>query len=251
VADCALMMATLAQPDVRDATRLPPQAIAWNDLPDEPSASLRGLKIGLLLDAGWGLPCDAEILAAVNGAAQVLAQAGATVEPLAGFSTREMADGINLFWRMRSWLDISALPPERRSRVLPYIREWVAAGAGFSAAQVFHGQAQMAALRDAALAACEPFDFVISPVAPVSAFAAEDASPTNDPLRAMEHIAYTLPFNMSGQPSISVPCAHGAGGLPIGLQISGRLFDDLGVLRVARAFEMLRAPLRPWPAPAV
>ncbi len=253
VADCALLMATLAQPDGRDPTRLPPQAIAWTDLPDDPTAVLRGLKIGLLMDAGWGLPVDADIAAAVMDAARRFEAAGAIVEPLPAFTTREMADGINLFWRMRSWLDIQALPPERQALVLPYIRAWVAAGPSFSGAQVFHGQAQMAALRDATVAGTEPFDFVISPVAPVSAPAAESPSPTADPLRAMEHIAFTLPANMSGQPAISVPCAHTAPGLqsamPIGLQISGRLFDDLGVLRVARAFETLRAPLRPWPHP--
>jgi len=251
VADVALVMATLSRPDVRDATRLPPQAIAWQDLHDggEPQAALRGLKIGLLLDAGWGLTPQADIVAAVQAAARAFEAAGAVVETLPAYTTREMADGINLFWRMRSWLDISALPPERRALVLPYIREWVAAGAGYTAAQVFHGQAQMAALRDAAVAATEPFDFVLSPVAPVQAFAAEYASPTNDPLRAMEHIAYTLPANMSGQPSISVPCAHTTEGLPIGLQITGRLHDDLGTLRVARAFERLRGPLRRWPQP--
>ncbi|MDO9071681.1 MAG: amidase [Rubrivivax sp.] len=255
VADIALVMPVLSQPDVRDATRLPPQAIAWHDLGDDtdPQHLLRGMKFGLLLDAGWGLAPDAEIVAAVQAAAQVFEAAGAVVEALPGFTTREMADGINLFWRMRSWLDISALPAERRARVLPYIRDWVAAAAGFTAAQVFHGQAQMAALRDAAVAATVPFDFVLSPVAPVSAFAAEHASPTNDPLRAMEHIAYTLPANMSGQPAITVPCSQSAvgltTGLPIGLHITGRLHDDLGVLRVARAFERLRGALRPWPQP--
>ena len=247
VQDAAWAMAALSRPDARDATSLPPQNIAWTELNDDPAATLRGLKIGLLLDAGWGLPLDAEIKAAVRAAALRLESAGAIVEPLAAFTTREMADGINTFWRMRSWLDIAALPPERQALVLPYIREWAAAGAQLSAAQVFHGFTQMAVLRDAAVAACECFDFVISPVAPVSAFAAEDASPTNDPLRAMEHIAYTLAFNMSGQPAVSVPCAHTRDGLPIGLQISGRRHDDLGVLGVARAFEMLRAPLRPWP----
>jgi aspartyl-tRNA(Asn)/glutamyl-tRNA(Gln) amidotransferase subunit A len=73
--------------------------------------------------------------------------------------------------------------------------------------------------------------------------------PTNDPLRAMEHIAFTLPFNVSEQPAISVPCAHTAAGLPIGLQIIGRRFDDIGVLCLARAWEQLRAPLLPWPKP--
>jgi len=249
VADCALAMATLTRPDVRDATRLPPQAIAWTDLPDDPAATLRGLRVGLLMDPGWGLALDADIAAAVQDAALRLESAGAAIVPMPGFTTREMADGINLFWRMRSWLDISALPLERQALVLPYIREWVAAGPTFTAAQVFHGQAQMAALRDAAVSACGPFDLVLSPVAPVSSYAAEAASPTGDAMRAMEHIAYTLPFNMSGQPSIAVPCAFTAGGLPIGLQFSGRLHDDLGVLRAARAFELLRAPLRPWPQP--
>ena len=248
VADCALMMTTLCQPDVRDTTRLPPQAMAWTDLQDnDPQTTLRGLKIGLLLHAGWGLAPDADIAAAVQAAAQRFEAAGAHVTLLPGLTTRAMADGINLFWRMRSWLDIAALPADRQALVLPYIRQWVAAGSTFTAAQVFHGQAQMAALRDAAVAATEAFDFVLSPVAPVSAYAAASASPTGDPLRAMEHIAYTLPFSMSGQPAISVPCTHTATGMPIGLQISGRLFDDLGVLRVARAWEQLRGPLRPWP----
>ena len=201
------------------------------------------------MDAGWGLPVEADIATAICDAARRFEAAGAVVEPLAGFSTREMADGINRFWRMRSWLDIAALPTEKRAQVLPFIRDWVAEAGTYSAAQLFHGYSQFAALRDAAVQACHPFDFVISPVAPVSAFAAEWAMPSNDPLRAMEHIAFTLPFNMSEQPAVSVPCAATATGLPIGLQIAGRRHDDLGVLRLARAWETLRAPLADWPQP--
>ncbi len=249
VEDTALMMATLSRPDWRDATSLPPQAIAWGDIDGNPAEALRGLKLGLLMDAGWGLPLDAEIAAAVQAAARLFERAGAIVEAVPPFTTREMADGINLFWRLRSWIDISALPPERQAKVLPYIRQWAAAGAGCTAADAFHGYSQFAALRDAAVAASQPHDFVLSPVSPVSAFAAEWASPTDDPLRAMEHIAYTLPYNMSEQPAISVPCGHTEGGLPIGLQIIGRRHDDLGVLRLARAWEALRPPLRPWPSP--
>ena len=52
---------------------------------------------------------------------------------------------------------------------------------------------------------------------------------------------------MSDQPSIAVPAAMTAGGLPIGLQITGRRFDDLGVLRLARAWERLRPPLPAYP----
>ena len=249
VADAALLMATLSRPDWRDATSLPPQQIDWQAIEADPAAVVRGLKIGLHMDPGWGLPLDAEVAAAVRAAARRFEAAGSVVEAMPAFTTREMADGIDLFWRVRSWLDISALPPERRAKVLPFIRDWAAAGETCTAAQLFHGYSQFAALRDAAVAACQPFDFVISPVAPVSAFPAEWASPTNDPQRAMEHIAFTLPCNMSEQPAISVPCSHTEGGLPIGLQVIGRRHDDLGVLRLARAWEQLRPPLRPWPTP--
>ena len=249
VHDTALLMATLSRPDARDTTSLPFQSLPWTDLGDDPQHTLRGLKLGLWLDAGWGLPLDDEINRAVHDAARRLQAAGAQVLPLAPFTTREMADGINRFWRLRSWLDVSALAPAQRDKVLPFIRDWVAEGARYSAAQAFDGYSQFGALRDASVAASAPFDFVISPVAPVSAFPAEWPMPSNDPLRAMEHIGFTLPFNMSEQPAISVPCAHTAAGLPIGLQITGRRHDDVGVLRVARAVELLRAPLRPWPSP--
>lgn len=247
VADAALLMATLSLPDDRDATRLPYERLPWTAL--DADDSLRHLRVGLLLDAGWGLPVQAETRAAIEDAARRFEAAGAIVEPVKPFSTREMIAGIDGFWRLRSHLDIQALPAERRDKVLPFIREWAEAGARHSAADVFRGYSQFAALRDAAVAACGPYDCVISPVAPVVAFDATWAMPTNDPARAMEHIAFTLPFNMSEQPAISVPCGFDAAGLPIGLQIAGPRHDDLGVLRIARAFEQIRAPLRPWPEP--
>jgi Asp-tRNA(Asn)/Glu-tRNA(Gln) amidotransferase A subunit family amidase len=71
--------------------------------------------------------------------------------------------------------------------------------------------------------------------------------PTNDPARAMEHIAFTLPYNMSEQPAIALNAGCDADGLPIGLQIAGRRHQDLAVLRLARAWETLRGPQRPWP----
>ncbi len=265
VSDAALAMGVLSLPDWRDATSLPWAPMAWDAL----EIDLRGLRIGLLLDAGWGLALDADTRAAITAAAHCFEAAGARIEAMGPLSTRAMVDGLDRFWRLRAWLDLCALPAERRGLVLPYIREWASSAQQLSAAEVFHGQAQMAALRDAAVAACQPFDFVLSPVSPVPAFAAEWASPLNDPERPFEHIAYTLPFNMSEQPAISVPCgmtgATGGGHglapaapqppgdssvpwpLPIGLQISGRRHDDLGVLRLARAWERLRPALPTWP----
>ena len=245
VTDAALMMRPLTQPDWRDTTSLPAHNIDWDDLHIE----LRGLRIGLQLEAGWGLPADAETLAAVQAAARAFEAAGAIVELLGPFSTRAMADGMDRFWRMRSYLDMSALPAERQAKVLPYIRQWVATGATLTAAEVFQGYSQMAALRDAAVAACQPFDFVLSPVNPVSSYPADWASPINDPARPFEHIPFTLPYNMSEQPAASIDCGVTAGGQPIGLQIVGRRHDDIGVMRLARAWEQMRPTPRPWPQP--
>ena len=245
VTDAALMMRPLTQPDWRDTTSLPAHNIDWDDLHIE----LRGLRIGLQLEAGWGLPADAETLAAVQAAARAFEAAGAIIEPLGPFSTRAMADGMDRFWRMRSYLDMSALPAERQAKVLPYIRQWVATGATLTAAEVFQGYSQMAALRDAAVAACQPFDFVLSPVNPVSSYPADWASPINDPERPFEHIPFTLPYNMSEQPAASIDCGVTAGGQPIGLQIVGRRHDDIGVMRLARAWEQMRPTPRPWPQP--
>ena len=249
VHDTALLMATLSRPDARDSTALPAQDMPWTALDSEPGQTLKGLKVGLWLDAGWGMPLENNIRQAVLAAAQALSGQGAIIEPLAPFATREMADGINRFWRLRSWLDISALPARQRERVLPFIGAWVAEAEGYSAAQAFQGFSQIGLLRDATVAACQPFDCVLSPVAPVSAFPAEWPMPSNDPLRAMEHIGFTLPFNMSEQPAISLPWQHTPEGLPVGVQLAGRRHDDMAVLRVARALEQLRPPLRPWPVP--
>ena len=118
-----------------------------------------------------------------------------------------------------------------------------------TAAEVFHGYSQMTALREAAVNACQRFDFVLSPVSPVPTYAAELAGPTADPERPFEHIAFTLPYNMSEQPAASIDCGHTRGGLPIGLQIIGHRHDDLGVLRLSRAWEQMRPAPRPWPLP--
>ncbi|CAN7616120.1 amidase [Acidovorax sp. LjRoot118] len=248
VADAALMMQVLSQPDARDSMGLPAQDIAWNQF-DQGSERLRGLRIGLLLDAGCGLPVEPEVRAAVENAARLMEAAGATIVPMQPFMTQAMLDGMDHFWRMRSFTDLQALPAVRREKVLPYIRAWADSAEGMSGTAVFNASQQFHLTRVAAVKACNAFDYVISPVAPNVAFQAELPSPTNDPLRPLEHIGFTVPFNMSEQPAASVNCGYTEAGLPIGLQIAGVRFDDLGVLQVAHAFELIRAPQRPWPQP--
>ena len=248
VADSAQLMQVLSLPDARDSMSLPYQAIAWDQF-DQGTSKLRGLKIGLLLEAGCGLPVEPEVRAAIEHAARLFEQAGAMVRPMQPFMTQGMLDGMDHLWRMRSYIDMAALPPERKAKVLPYIRAWADSAAGMSGEALFKAFSQFHATRVATVNACRAFDYVISPTSPVPAFAAELPSPTNDPLRPLEHIGFTVPYNMSEQPAASVNCGYTRSGLPIGLQIAGQRFDDLGVLQVARAFELIRDPQRPWPTP--
>jgi aspartyl-tRNA(Asn)/glutamyl-tRNA(Gln) amidotransferase subunit A len=240
------MMQVLSQPDTRDSMSLPYQDIAWSDF-DRGTQVLRGLKIGLLLDAGCGLAVEPDIRAAVEHAAKLFEQAGAIVEIMKPFLTPMMLDGMDHAWRMRSHIDLQALSAAKKAGVLPYITQWADSAAHMTGPQVFVATAQVHATRVATVNACRAFDFVISPTSPVPAFAAELPSPTNDPLHGLEHIAFTVPYNMSEQPAASINCGYTSGGLPIGLQIAGQRFDDLGVLRVSRAFELLRSGQRPWP----
>jgi aspartyl-tRNA(Asn)/glutamyl-tRNA(Gln) amidotransferase subunit A len=248
VADAALFMQVLSRPDARDSMNLPYQDIAWDRF--EASADrLKGLRIGLLLEAGCGMPVEPEVAAAVQAAARLFERAGAVVAPMQPFMTQGMLDGMDHFWRMRSHIDMKALKPELKARVLPYIQQWADSAAAMTGEAVFRAFNQFHLTRVATVNACRAFDYVISPVSPVPAPPAEFASPTNDPLRPLEHIGFTVPFNMSEQPAASVNCGYTASGLPIGLQIAGQRFDDLGVLQVARAFEQIREAQRPWPQP--
>src|SRR5260370_22610449 len=105
------------------------------------------------------------------------------------------------------------------------------------------------AIRAAAAKLFADIDYVVSPVSPVVNFAAEFAAPINDPAKPFEHICYTVPWNMSENPAVSINGGFSASGFPIGVQIGGRRFDDLGALGTAKAFRGLRGPPNPWPSP--
>ena len=245
VADSALLMTILSRPDARDYMSLPPADLPWERL----DRDLKGLRIGLMLDAGCGLAVDPEVSDAIVAAARLFADAGAIVEPMSPFFTRAMLDGIDVFWRARFFDQMTALPEDRQARILPYIREWVEPARGYSGAQVYRGSEAFMQIREAGRDAFAPFDFILSPTAPVAAFPADFASPVNDPARPFEHIAFTVPWNMTEQPAASINCGYTAAGLPIGLQIVGRRFDDVGVLQMSHVYEQMRPAQRPWPEP--
>ena len=246
VVDAALMMATLSLPDVRDYSSLKFEALDWTVKP----AAVKGLKLGLMLEAGCGDPVSPSVRAAVERAARDFEQAGAFVEPLPPFLNQEMLDGLDCFWRTRALVDIEALTPEKRAAVLPFIREWACSAKSLSGRDVFKGFSQIDAMRKAAVAATSRFQYVLAPTAPMTAFPAEWASPSRDPLRPFPQIGFTVAFNMSEQPAASVNCGFDGDGLPIGLEIIGGRFDDVGVLAAARAYEIIRSTaMLAWPEP--
>ncbi len=236
VADAALLMRVLSQPDARDWSSLPPQDIDWSAL----DVDVRGLRVGVQLDAGCGEPADAEIVAAVRHAAEVFEAAGAVVEPVGPFMTQDLLDDLDLFWRVRSWNDFRALAPEARQRVLPYIVQWCQEGADVPGTQVLRCHQQIMRIQERTVAATLPYDLVLSPTAPVAAFPAEQPMPFMGDGKTMHHIGFTAPYNMSGQPAATVNCGFTTDRRPMGVQISGRRFDDLGVLRGAAWYERNR-----------
>jgi len=245
-ADAALLMQVLSQPDVRDWSSLPPADIDWSDL----DLDVRGLRIAVHVEAGAGMPVDPVVAEAVESAAQVFAAAGAEVEQIAPFMTPAMLEDLDLFWRVRSWNDFAALSPQRQGQVLPFIVNWCSRGAEVSGARIMSCYQSMMSMRAAAVAATAAYDLVLSPVAPTVAFPAEWPMPFGNEDRGMAHIGFCAPYSMSGQPACSINCGFTGDHKPIGVQIAGRRFDDLGVLRAAAWYERARpAAATPiWPA---
>ncbi|HYR35707.1 MAG TPA: amidase [Burkholderiales bacterium] len=246
VEDAALLMNVISRPDARDFMSLPfdgrDYAAGLNEI--EP----RRLKIGVLADMGVGLPVHAEVRGAVRAAGTALAGAGCRVESIRSFLTEEMLDGVGRFFEARSHNDLAQLAPARRAKVLPFIAEWCTyRAAKFTGRDVMQAYGLVMAMREAAVAATEPYDFLLSPVSPIMPYEAELAAPGNDPHHALPHIAFTVAYNMSEQPAASINWSASAEGLPLGVQLVGHRFDDMGVLRLARLVEALRPPQRRWP----
>ena len=245
VDDAALMMGVLSKPDRRDGMSLPPNDINWKAHEKSP----RKLRLGLMLDPGAGQALEKPVREVAVKAAKAFESAGAVVTEVNGILTREMLDGLDNFWRARMWSEFLKLPSAARSKALTYIYQWAEKATKLSGVDVFRGFDVTMDIRAAAAKLFCDLDYLISPVSPVVNFAAEFASPVNDPAKPFEHICYTVPWNMAENPAVSINGGYDDDGFPIGVQIVGRRFDDLGTLAMAKTFEGLRGPQRPWPSP--
>jgi aspartyl-tRNA(Asn)/glutamyl-tRNA(Gln) amidotransferase subunit A len=244
-ADAALLLSVISAEDRRDWTALPPTTLSRDLAPMDPAH----LTVALQLEAGGGIPLDPEVRAAVEAAAATFAEAGARVVPLEPWLPDGAIEDLDRFWRVRSLVDLRAMPPERQERVLPFVRRWCEGGADVSGAELMRCYTTIMEIQRTTVAATEEFDLVLSPVAPMAAFPAEWPMPWGDGDRAMAHIGFTAPYNMSGQPAGSVNCGFTADGRPVGLQVSGRRFDDTGVLSALGWYEEARpaTAVPDWP----
>ena len=240
VDDAALMMSVMAKPDRRDGMSLPPDNINWKALDKSP----RKMRIGMMLDLGVGQALEKDVRDVVVRAAKAFEGAGAVVTEVNGILTRQMLDGLDNFWRARLWDDLSQFSAAERAKALPYIVRWAETATKLSGVDVVRGFNVTMAIRAAAAKLFADLDYVISPVSPVVKFAAELAAPLNDPDKPFEHICYTVPWNMAENPAVSINGGYDNAGFPIGVQIIGRRFDDIGVLGMAKTFEGLRGEQR-------
>jgi aspartyl-tRNA(Asn)/glutamyl-tRNA(Gln) amidotransferase subunit A len=98
---------------------------------------------------------------------------------------------------------------------------------------------------------CEKYDLLVTPTVACAPFAIGLDNATQIAGRAVSPYGwtpFTWPFNVTGQPAASVPCGFTSDGLPIGLQIVGRRYADVTVLRASAAFEKVRPGASKRPA---
>lgn len=244
MADVKTAMDVISAPDDRDYSSLPPSAGETSDRSDfDPE----GLKIGLQLDAGCGKPVDPEIASAIAEAADRFAGAGATVDTLDPFIDDELLRDMDLFWRVRSWSDLRALPVEEQALILPYIQQWAQGGADVTGLRLMECYHSVQEIRRRSVVATAAYDLVISPVSPDAAFPAEQPMPYPKVHEPMGHIGFTMPYNMSEQPAGTVLAGYTKDGRTIGAQISGRRFADELVMAAGSWFEQtsgVAAPVR-------
>lgn len=241
VRDTALMLSVLAMPDARDYGSLPPDGLAYHELLER---DVKGLRIGLMLDMGFGLPLAQVVRNAVEVAAQRFSSAGAHVEMMTPLCIDPM-EAVERIFSVRSRIELDHLPPKKRADVHPLIRQMCANADHISAVMYGESTDLLEGIKTQVIALTAAFDYVLTPVLPVVNFPAEHVAP--DPEIPMTVAPYTVLFNQTGQPAATVCCGFDERGLPIGMQIIGQRFDDLGVLQLASFYERAREFEMTWP----
>ncbi len=236
VGDAAITMNVIAGYDPHDV------ASANLPVPDYSAAltgNVRGLRIGVPRQY-FDAPLDPEVRQHVNDALGRLESLGAELREVEFPEFNDAAAISTTMLMAEATACFRDLLASDGNRIYEPVRLRLEAGLFISAADYLRAQQGRAVFDRAARRLLEDVDLLASPTEPVTAppllqqqvLAGEQEIGTVAALTQ-----YTRPYNITGFPAISVPCGFSAEGLPIGLQLAGRPFDEETVLRAAHAYE--------------
>lgn len=230
--DCALMMQPIAGFDTRD----PASAnVAVPDFSAGLCGDLKGLRIGVLRQFyAHDNPADADVVQAFEDSIAVLKDLGADVVEAPQLSP--MGDYIAAAFIM-SRSEAYAIH-ESQLRTDPNMfgalaRQRILTGSMFTAADYIQAMRRRRELIDEFAAAMDSIDLIVLPTVPTAA----PVLGVNGPHFNVDRPLYTTPFNLTGSPAMSVCCGFNADNMPMSLQIVGRPFDEVNVLRAGDAYE--------------
>jgi aspartyl-tRNA(Asn)/glutamyl-tRNA(Gln) amidotransferase subunit A len=241
VADAALMLAVLTRPDYRDPYALPPESRNYLDGLND---GVRDWRIAYSPTLGHAR-VDPEIAAAVDAAVRCFESLGAIVEEVDTIFPSPR-DALLTLWVAGLAKVLAGLPAGRRELMDPGLVANAAEGERISAVDYLGADLVRTTLGRQMAEFHRKYDLLLTPMMPVPALPV--SQDLNDPATEQHWIDWTpfsYPFNMTRQPSASIPCGLTVAGLPIGLQIVGPLYADDRVLRAARTFEDTQPVRRP------
>ncbi|MEY2802934.1 MAG: Acylamidase [Pseudomonadota bacterium] len=242
VADAALLLQVIKQPDARDWTALPPDpnddTLGLND-------GIRGWRIAYSPTLGYARGVHPEIAAALDAVATTLQTLGAVVEAVdPGFEDPlDISTGL---WFAGAWQVWRQLTPQQQEVADPDFRAQALIGQTYHADDLHTLHQRRGLLGSHMRQFMTRYDLLLTPSVAVPAF--EVRPPGSVPMTPQAMLGWTpfsYPFNLTQQPAITVPCGLTSNGLPMGMQLVGPMFGDARVLRAARAYESTRPTLRP------
>lgn len=244
VRDAALMLGALARHDLRDPHCLPDDPRDWRGGIE---AGVAGLRIALVRRPGFDAPLDADGTAALEGAAQLLAEQGAQVEEADPRlpDTRPAFDALYCAGLTRL---VDGMPGEQRALLDAGLSEVAEAGRRRSATDLLGAEALRIEAAHAMARFHQRFELVLTAATPTAAFAADQ--PTLRPREALmrDWAPWTYLFNLTRQPAVSVPIGLDGDGMPRAVQVVAALYRDDLALRAARALEVAAGTMPNAPA---
>jgi aspartyl-tRNA(Asn)/glutamyl-tRNA(Gln) amidotransferase subunit A len=234
VADARSMFNLLRGPHPADATSLPTQANA--SLPQD----LKGLKVGLIVNA-HGLPAvDAAIADNILHCAQLFMQAGAEIIDLSDQPVwSESMDIWHYYLGLTGSLAMDQFNDQQRQQLPPSMLAFNEISGPKTAMDASRAVYNLDRARQAMHQASLQVDVLLSPTIPCTPFDVDLYGINNDPTRHTEHLRYTGIYNLSGQPAISIPGGFDDKGMPIGVQLATNLYEDDKLLWIAEQLEAM------------